>query len=226
VAFTRKYSLHRIPVGLSGGRFVVACFPFLLSFVTEVQGRQSEIQKSNLEVIQELVQQIGRSILSESRIPSGDTLSVSIDGGADSAIVQGALLQTIHESGRTAFLSGKSLPAKDYLLNVTSIHVHVHYDDPFTDGFLGSKKARRTISGRLLCQVIHTATNEVAYSGSPSREYVDTIHVADITQLERGVSPGGRGEFPPEGFLDRAIEPLIIIGATGVAIFLFFHVRS
>ncbi|MBI3364713.1 MAG: hypothetical protein HY033_07375 [Ignavibacteriae bacterium] len=173
-----------------------------------------------------MVQQIGHSILSESRIPAGDTLSVRIPGEGDGVFVQAPLVQSLRESGRTIFLHADSLPAKNYSLDVSASRLSVRYNDMYRDGFLGSKKVRRTISSSVTCQVVKTATKEVMLSSSLSRELTDTVLVDDISGLERGTPAGGRGELPSEGFFDRALEPLMIIGATGVAVYLFFHVRS
>ena len=226
MAFTPKYSSRWTTYRLFIGRSILRYFVFSIPFAVHALGQQSGNQKSNIEVIHDLVQQIGRSIVSDSRMSAGDSLSVAIADGEGRMMVQGVLLETFRQSGQTVFLQSDTLPPKHFLVTVAAIHVNVRYDDMFRDGFLGSKKARRAISGRVECQVVRTGTNEVTYSNSPSGEFVDTIFVDDISKLERGASPSVRGELPSEEFFDRAVEPLIIIGATGVAVFLFFHVRS
>ena len=193
------------------------------------EGRQQNDPKSNREVLHQLILQLGQSVVSDARIPDTAAVSVFIpasDATDDSAIVRGALLQSIRESGRKAFLRVDSLPPKEYLLSVGASRTSVHYHDMFRDGFLGSKKVLRSISARLTCEIVNAASKEVLYSNTPSRAWIDTIMVDDISRLERGAPASGRAELPQEGFFDRAIEPFVIIGATGIAVFLFFHVRS
>src|ERR1043166_2546268 len=64
------------------------------------------------------------------------------------------------------------------------------------------------------------------YTGSPSAQSADTVAVDEVQGLELAAAKTTHGELPSESFLDRVLEPVVIIGATGVSIYLFFHVRS
>ncbi len=189
------------------------------------KGQISGHPKTNLEIFQSLVRNTAYSFLSESRVAAGDSLTFKIGGGNDSMLIQTAFVQVLQEKGLTIFLSSKTIPLK-YSLDVGANRLDVHYDDMYREGFLGSKKIRRTVSTTLMCQLMRTTTQEVIVSRSYSQELSDTVSVDDIADLERGISSYRQGEVPSEDFLDRALEPLIIIGATGIAVFLFFHVRS
>ena len=66
----------------------------------------------------------------------------------------------------------------------------------------------------------------VLYAGTSSGNHVDTVSEDDVAALESGSPEGGRGRIPEMQTLDRYVEPFVIIGAAGAAIFLFFQVRS
>jgi hypothetical protein len=54
----------------------------------------------------------------------------------------------------------------------------------------------------------------------------DTIGLSDIGQVENPAYPFTRASVPAEGFFDTLAEPLIVLGAIGVAVYLLFSVRS
>ena len=174
----------------------------------------------------DLFQTIGYSILEDSHIPLHDSISLRLISTNDTWMLQNVLTRVIRESGYTAFITTDTLSMKSFLMVISASSINAHYDNMFKDGLFGSKKVRRTLSVRLTSQLINSTTNEVLYSNSPVKVVTDTVLVDDIPMLERDVPTHGRAELPSEMFFDRAVEPLLIIGATGIAVFLLFHVRS
>jgi hypothetical protein len=57
-------------------------------------------------------------------------------------------------------------------------------------------------------------------------EAVASVRVAAIPIIETEGIPPPRATPPSENGMDRFVEPFVIIGATAVAIFLLFSVRS
>ncbi|HMK39561.1 MAG TPA: hypothetical protein VK569_09485, partial [Bacteroidota bacterium] len=57
-------------------------------------------------------------------------------------------------------------------------------------------------------------------------EHSDTIELAQVEGMEHTAIPSTRGQIPSEDFFSGVVEPLVIIGAVAVAIFLLFTVRS
>jgi len=54
----------------------------------------------------------------------------------------------------------------------------------------------------------------------------DTIQVSQVPLLEDPNVPVTQGTLPAEGFFSSLAEPLIMIGAVAVAVYLLFTVRS
>ncbi|OLD71636.1 MAG: hypothetical protein AUI33_07685 [Ignavibacteria bacterium 13_1_40CM_2_61_4] len=181
---------------------------------------------TNLEIMQSLIGRITRDVIGHSRIPSGDTVLFRIRSSPDSWIVQNATLAELRAAGYTVLLPSDSGGHTGSAMHIHSAELRVRYDDMYHDGFLGARKVRRTVSVAVACDVIDQASHEVLYSGAPAVESADTVRVDEIPNLELASARSTHAELPPETFPDRVLEPLVIIGATGVAVYLFFHVRS
>ena len=82
----------------------------------------------------------------------------------------------------------------------------------------------RAITATLTSEIL--SPGRVVYAGTASRTAVDTVAEDAVASLEAGSPERGRGAVPDMQSLDRFVEPLVIIGAAGAAIFLFFQVRS
>jgi hypothetical protein len=66
----------------------------------------------------------------------------------------------------------------------------------------------------------------VVMSGERKALFSDTIGLSQIEGVEHAALPVTRGTIPQEDFFSGIAEPLIIVGAVAVAIFLLFTVRS
>jgi hypothetical protein len=63
-------------------------------------------------------------------------------------------------------------------------------------------------------------------TGERKAAYADTILLSQVESIEQPAIPSTRGTVPPEDFFSGLVEPLVIVGAVAVAIFLLFTVRS
>jgi hypothetical protein len=175
--------------------------------------------------MQTLLGTIARDLGSRSGMRPGDTVDIRMRPEADGWITREAMTSAFRESGFQVFVGNDSSRRGGFQVQLHSSDLHVRYDDLHHDGFLGAAKVRRTVSAGVLCEITRAA-GEVVFSGSPSLEASDTVAADEISALELASAKATHAELPPERFLDKVLEPLIIIGATGISVFLFFHVRS
>jgi hypothetical protein len=106
------------------------------------------------------------------------------------------------------------------------LELNVRYNNMFKEGIFGSKHVEREVAVQFSSDLRNQVTNEILTGGTHSRLYIDTVAVEDVGSIENESVSVTHGELPSEAFLDRFIEPFVIIGATGVAIYLLFHIRS
>jgi len=62
--------------------------------------------------------------------------------------------------------------------------------------------------------------------GERTASFTDTVAVSDVGDIEQASIPVTRGVLPAEDFFSGIAEPLVVVGAIAVAIFLLFTVRS
>jgi len=95
----------------------------------------------------------------------------------------------------------------------------VTLEDVRHDGFLGPSIVDRIV------QLSGTAKGEGGYFEF-SRALRDTVRLSSIERLASPALPFTRMTPPSRGFFDNLIEPLVVLGSVGVAVYLLFAVRS
>ena len=169
---------------------------------------------------------IADELLDRSRISGHDTIGVTIAASTDSWIAEHAIESRLKAAGHTVILRSINAERTPYVLSLDGVEFRVRYDDMFSKGIFGTKMVRRTLSADISSRLLKGETGEVLFGGSIGRLRADTVAMDEIKSLEMPGSPATHGEIPEGSPLDRFIEPFIIIGTTGVAVYLFFHLRS
>ena len=102
----------------------------------------------------------------------------------------------------------------------------VNYGQGSRGGMFGRTTAKRTVSAALAYEIRERQSLSIMTSATSGKQYVDSIDVDNIRSLESNSIRCTQGEIPSDSFFDRILEPFVIVGAAGTAVYLFFHVRS
>jgi hypothetical protein len=178
---------------------------------------------SNLDVMRTLVAAIGGGVLDSSGRSVGDTVALDVDSSAVSWIARTEIAALIGRSGR-AVVAGVGAAPGVSRWNVRGLTLNVEYRDIRRPGLFSGAVVDRVVSAAFTSEL--TNDGAVAYAGTAGRSAVDTVAGESVPDLEAGSPEATRGTVPDMQTLDRFVEPLVIIGAAGAAIFLFFQVRS
>jgi len=112
----------------------------------------------------------------------------------------------------------------DYKLQISIDKIVVNYEEMFKNNFLGSYYTKRTIGLEGNFNLYKNSfLNE---TGIIKEKYADTILVDKIQELENISYPFTQGDIPTEPFFSSLLEPITAISAVGLALVLFFTVRS
>lgn len=176
--------------------------------------------------MQSLMGEMAGEILEHAQIHGTDTIGLVMPASTDAWIPEHAIESRLKGAGHTVVASSRAAGHSRYILSVDGAEMHVRYDDMFRKGIFGTRLVRRTLSADLSSRMLDGLTGVVLYGGALARVWSDTVAIDDIGALELAGAPSTRGEIPEGGLLDRFIEPFVIIGTTGVAVYLFFHLRS
>lgn len=91
---------------------------------------------------------------------------------------------------------------------------------------LGESIVDRTVSVSLTARASRSSNGEVILSRDLGSTFEDTMAASDIQRVENSSLPLTRGELEGGSFPGSIVEPAVIVGALGVALYLLFHVRS
>ncbi len=166
---------------------------------------------------------IAGSLLDGLNLPAGDSLELRTDSLNDGWIAQGAFTDTMRRRGYHVF-DRPSVPID--LLRIQVLRLTVRYDDLQKEGLFGAKSVERTIDAEIEYALVRRGSGEVIDSGKRSRSISDRVAVDAVGSLETPAIHRTQATVPPDTFLDRAVEPFLILGAAGVAVYLLFHIRS
>ena len=154
-----------------------------------------------------------------------DTTSVALN--MESGEVNRFFSQPLLESFRQHFASlyaRSGTSSVDILVSVAE--VGVTYGEPFSDGFFSARKSQRTVDVALRFSATRSADGKILWAGTEKRSFSDTVYVDEISKLQESSKHIASGPLPDRSALERFIEPLIIAGAAGIAVYLFFTIRS
>jgi hypothetical protein len=102
----------------------------------------------------------------------------------------------------------------------------VRYSDVRRDGLLGTRVVDRTVSLELWLRMTDREHAQFLIDRESRVQKTDTIDVGDVSRVEHPDVPATRSIVPAEGFFSSWLEPLVLVGAIGVAVFLLFTTRS
>ncbi|MBI3192989.1 MAG: hypothetical protein HYZ34_00820 [Ignavibacteriae bacterium] len=197
---------------------------FSIAFSRDMQSDDSI--KSNLEIfrlgITTLTDSIFNSLSSENR----KSLLLSIQSEEERSFVRQVVVSELQRKGTQVFLDSSSTNLTTHELQIVAPVLKVSYGDSFHGGFLGESKTNRTVTISFPFIIKENQTNKVLASGTLPYSYSDTVATTMIPMLEQEGIPSTHAPLPEGSIFDKLLEPFIIIGATGIAVYLFFHVRS
>lgn len=176
--------------------------------------------------MQSLIEAIGRELLPSLSVPVGETIALSCQSGEEGWIVQQSLAAALTRAGMKVYVGRDSVPAPNLVVEVRSVALGVGYTDLSRDQVMGTRRITRTVSAAFVCLATDARTGKVLFSGTPARQLADTVSADDVPALESPTVRSTHADLPSGSFLDRMVEPFVILGATGIAVYLLFHVRS
>ena len=102
----------------------------------------------------------------------------------------------------------------------------VIYGEVFSESLFGEQQTERTISVDVASIISHNTDGKILYAKSFVLSSTDTIAYSSVKQIHDSSIPITSYQAPMLSFFDSILEPAIITVASGIAIYLFFTIRS
>jgi len=186
-------------------------------------GSPGTVQRDNLSLMRSLVREMGVGLVDRYGQNLPDTLILDVDSSAPAWIVRSELFPLLSSGGRRILTSGDPGDGRT-LWSVHGIRIGVTYSNIRKPGIFSEALVDREIRAEFTTEI--TGPSAIIGSLTTSRVSRDTLRENDVESMENGEMEFTRGTVPDLDSWDRFIEPFVIIGAAGTAIFLFFQVRS
>ncbi|MEW6510699.1 MAG: hypothetical protein AB1428_07025 [Bacteroidota bacterium] len=177
---------------------------------------------SNLEVYQSLAAEIADSLAVPPAGEGGRNVHVAVSPSEARWFLE--------EPVRRRFLARgwRVHPADtaEYRADVGVLQMRVTYANVRRPGLFSARVADRTVRMVAFVRLASIKAGAVLAEGEKVASRMDTVDVALIESLENPMVAVTQGKMPAESFLSGWAEPLAVIGAVAIAIYLLFTVRS
>lgn len=186
----------------------------------KAQDSSSARPASNLDLYRTLAEEIATEV--GQLITEQDSVTIDVRPKESAWYVEGSIMAGFRNAGLHHTESSTSRYAAEF--GLTSLRVR--YEDVRRDGLFGDRIVDRNIHVQLATKVSDRHTGRIIALGERERQFHDTIELSSLQLVENPNLPITRGTVPGEGLFSSIVEPVILLGAIGVAIFLLFNVRS
>lgn len=177
---------------------------------------------TNLRVYQSLAASLGDSLANLTSTVDSPRVTVRIAPPDVAWFLQDAVERPFR--ARNCIISAGD--SARYSVEFGAVEMKVQYSNLRRPGIFGSRVLDRMIVLLARLRLVDRATGVVLMTGERKAFFSDTIDLSEIERIEHSALPVTRGALPPEDFFSGIAEPLVIVGAVAVAIFLLFTVRS
>ncbi len=206
---------HLLPTGSL--KLVIQSILFLLFLVPKFCFAQT---KDNLSAFYCLVDSASNNVIQ--KLPAGEKrIILNLNFGTEYSVFTNQVIGHFKNKGIN-FSNNSPLDSNLIIVNFTIEKAVVSYLDLFRKNFLGDFYIRRNLnlSGN------YSIISKSSFVKNFHYSYADTVNYEQLQNLQNISYPFTHGEIPAEPFLSSFFEPVGAVGATALAVILFFTVRS
>lgn len=195
----------------------------LLIAAVPVFSQEMKETPTNLDVIRSLAKQISVDAVRQTQMDTpGGNVDLSVVPKETAWYVESSVGEGLQSLGFVVRQDTAVPLAAEFGLS----NARVEYSNVRKDGLFGSKVVDRKIEIQLTSKFTDRKTGSVLWASEKAQSVVDTIELSEINRVENPTIAITRGTLPRESFFSNFAEPLILLGAIAVAVFLLFNVRS
>lgn len=191
----------------------------LLPLLAHAVRAQEPGPATNLETMRRLVSEIAAE--TAGFLAAAESVAVTVQPADLAWYVEPAIRGAFGARTVSGAPGGASVAAE---FGVTDLRVV--YTDARRDGFFGERLMDREVVASMAVKLVRRSDGAVLLNEEKRRSMRDTVAVESAESLENPSLPLTRAAVPEEGFFTNLVEPLVLIGALAVGIYLLFTVRS
>ncbi len=194
---------------------------FLLLFFFSGNVYLSECQsKDNLSIFYNLIDSASTDVIRN--LPAGSKfIKLDLTLGTAYSVFTNKVIEDF-KNKRITISNNDLHDSSSNAVNITIEKADVSYKDMFRKNLLGSFYVPRyfNLSGSYSIIGKSTLVKKIQYV------YIDTVSYDQLKNLQNISYPFTESEIPAEPFISSFWEPVVAVGATALAVILFFTIRS
>lgn len=133
------------------------------------------------------------------------------------------LMDALSEACGAVYVSGASA---DTIVTFGIEDAAIGYGPAFREGWFRERRTERSVRVRLRMEMISSSSGKVLYTRTLDGLERDTIAVDEIQETGASARHIAVGAAPEPSLWERILEPAILTVSSGIAVYLFFTVRS
>jgi hypothetical protein len=178
--------------------------------------------RTTMGVSQALADTIARRAFSVLPLSDSSSVAVTMLPAGEAWFLEAAIFRAARASGHVPDVSPEARYAAEF--GITDMRVELF--NPRRPGLFSARLVDRTVTLALWGKIVDRTSGRILAGETWREQYTDTVYVEDLERLETPGVPATRGVLPAEGLFSSFLEPLILLGAVGVAVYLLFTSRS
>jgi len=194
-----------------------------LVVVTAAAQTSDQGARPNREMFDAACRQGADSLLRLGGASCRPSVQLRFTDGERTAHFRGVLVDAVAAASGAVYTDGT---LADTIVTFGVEHVTVSYGDAFRDGWFGEKRTQRTATVTVRLEVQLRSNAKLLSTGTVRSVIADTIDVDELARLAASSRHIASGEPPGGSLWEKILEPALITVSSGIAIYLFFTVRS
>jgi hypothetical protein len=181
---------------------------------------------SNLDLMSGILHQLGDELRAVTAADSLVPIVVTIDAETDQWFIANAVTDALQHGPRKIYARADSVHEPFFDITLHVLTLGVGYSDEHRNKSTGGNDLERTVQADIRYLVVKNPSKIILADQTFSRRHRDLIDESALASLENPRIKCTQSAYRRDSVLDKMLEPFFIIGATGLAVYLLFHVRS
>jgi hypothetical protein len=193
---------------------------------SQSQGQPSTVvqAKTNWELLEGVVSHLTREIVNGVELRPHEQVLLRVGKSENSWMVENKLIDVLRGAGADVFVSSGSKSDSMTIGEFNVLDLKLQYIRVFE--IREEKCVEREASVRVSGKVYRVGDGKVLWGNTVGRTQTDTVRIDDMPNLEDPSIKVTHADLPEQGIFSSVIEPVLVIAASVIIIFLFFAVRS
>jgi len=198
---------------------------FLLSLLFLIS--PSEKYGDNLSFLGELTDKLLRKWVLEQNLPRDQSILLKrvSSQSLEDWFIEDRFLHVLKEQNYHRVRLG-SRSSEGIVIEFKIIKLGIDYPRVIRSGFWGNGEVERRGEVKVALKLYRAGRGEVMWTGVIGGSEVDRVPLNIIKDLESKGFSFTQAPLPCGGMFSRIFEPAVVLGVTGVVIYLFFSIRS